>query len=161
MWPGVLRGCSYALRVPTTTSWATWLRARLAEHDWDQADLIRAAQNRLDAGLVSRWLSGDNTPQLPNIRIVCRALGVPAVEGMIAARRLEPGDVGVTLIRQRPRLSDSSARELAEEVTRRLRIAESVESEQDKSRTVSSILGQEGEGWAARRARRDEPDTPG
>lgn len=159
-----MHGCTYPAGVSTTTSWATWLRARLAEHDWDQSDLIRASHGRLDAGLVSRWLSGDNVPQLPNIRVVCRALGVPAVEGMIAAGRLEPGDVGITLIRQRPRPADLSARELGEEVTRRLSVAESVES---PSHSVQKsfpqnveALGQEGEAWAARRRKPDKTEKP-
>jgi hypothetical protein len=155
--------CTYPAGVPTTTSWATWLRARLAEHDWEQADLIRASHGRLDAGLVSRWLAGDNVPQLPNIRVVCRALGVTAVEGMIAAGRLEPGDVGVTLIRQRPRAGDLSARELGEEVVRRLSVAESVESVSHSARPIypetADELGREGEAWAARRGKPGKPEN--
>jgi hypothetical protein len=154
-----MHACTYPAGVPTTTSWATWLRARLAEHDWEQHDLIRASSPKLDAGLVSRWLSGDAVPHLPNIRVVCRALGVPAVEGMIAAGRLEPNDVGVTLIRQKPRASDLSARELGEEVTRRLAVAESVEGSRPpgedgypkSAEHTQRPLGREGESWAARR----------
>lgn len=140
----------------TTTTWATWLSAALAERDWTMADLIRRSMNRLDAGLVSRWLSSDAVPQLPNIRLVCRALGVPAVEGMIAAGRLEPDDIGVTLIRQRTRALDLSARELGEEVVRRLYVAEDTERASEPPSTMVSDMGIEGESWAARRRKTDE-----
>lgn len=155
---GTIRG------VTSTTTWSRFLSAALAERDWTGADLIRKSRDRLDAGLVSRWLSGEATPQIPNIRTVCRALGVPAIEGMIAAGRLEPDDVGVTFIRQRTRAGDLSARELGEEVTRRLHVAESItNTDSDQSSAPSPFvtdMGQEGKNWAARRRKGNETDRP-
>lgn len=153
--------------VTTTTPWSQWLAAALAERDWTPADLIRAVRDkafkRLDDGLLSRWLSGDAIPQMDNIRIVCRALGVPAVEGMIAAGRLEPDDVGVTFIRQRTRAVDMSARELSEEVTRLIYEAKGAEAVNPTDGHASPVanpfvtnVGQEGESWAARRRKTDE-----
>lgn len=147
----------------TSTTWSRWLSAALAERDWTQADLISHSSPHLDTGLVSRWLSGDNVPHLPNIRIACRALGVPAIEGMIAAGRLEEGDVGVTLIRQRTKASDLSAREFSEEAARRFYLAESITQPDGKpSPAVNPFAtdeGEEGKSWAARRRKSNDPDT--
>lgn len=123
----------YGAAMAPPSSWSNWLGAQLAERDWTQADLVRASNPKLDDSAVSRWRSGQLVPQLANIRIVCRALGVPAVEGMIAAGRLEPEDLGITFIQQRACAADLTARELAEEITRRLTLIESAE-QQDQSR---------------------------
>lgn len=113
---------------------------------------------------MSRWLTRGAAPDLESVRAVCRALGVPAVAGMLAAGLLAPEDVDVTVVERHRGAHDLSNRELLAELGRRL--APDDEQVPVEPPMVSRIAprGVEGEDWAARRrprprrAERDERD---
>lgn len=101
--------------------WPEWLRAQLEERGWNQTDLKN--RSGVNDSQISRWLAGKNHPGLAKIRAVCQALGVPPVEGMIAAGHLLPEDVVGTAVVIRPRTTgpgDLSDSELLAELARRL-----------------------------------------
>lgn len=99
-----------------STSFSTWLEGRLKEKGWSERELSRQAA--VAQSQVSRWGEGA-TPKKESIRAVCAALGVPAVEGFIAAGYLVPEDVGATIETTVVQLQDVTDRELVEEVARR------------------------------------------
>lgn len=122
-------------RPVATTGWARFLRDALDERDWSAAELARHIDGRLGTGEISKWLNGKVTPGLASIRAVCRALDVPAVQGMIAAGHLTPDDVGVTVI-NRPRSiepEDLSNDELIGVLARRLKATADEQGESEKS----------------------------
>ena len=151
----VLRGRDwlYALRVaatnPDRSDWARWLQAQLDERGWIQAELVRRSAGAISRARVSRWLGGAN-PDLDAIRATCAALGVPAVEGMIAAGHLLPDDVGATVI-QRPDPAGLTKRELLAELDRRL--PDDAEVADAGVTPLRPVLRPDtiGEQWAARR----------
>jgi hypothetical protein len=101
--------------------WSRWLDSHLRRLKWDNVDLVRAADGAFGTDAVSRWRTGKMTPKVPAIREVCRALGLPAVEGMIAAGLITADDVGATLVTPPPaRASALTSDELLAEIGRRL-----------------------------------------
>lgn len=148
----------------TTGTWATWLRDQLAERDWTQAELVRRSESRVSSPQLSRWLRSEQVPSWGSVRDVCGALGVPAVQGMIAAGLLTPSDVGVTVVNRPRDLRELPHRELLDEIARRLDQGISagvvgVPSLVDESdavpppRTVPFDQATEGDQQAARRRR--------
>lgn len=109
---------------------------------------------------MSKWLRGEELPRIDAIRTVCAALGIPAVEGMVAAGHLEPDDVGA-VIAERIDVTGLTSRELLEELARRLGEVEraadedvSVEDPTPLRRRVVPVVrpeGVEGRDWAALR----------
>lgn len=94
-----------------TSGWAQWLQSRLDERGMKPAALIRASGGKVTSPRLANWLSGKEVPRMSSIRAVCAALGVPAVEGAIAAGHLVPEDVGAVVV-DRPPLRSLTKREL-------------------------------------------------
>lgn len=69
--------------------------------------------------VVSRWKSGDGAPSADSAVQFARAYGRPAVEALVAAGVLRPSDA-TKAIRVDRNLEDFSARELVEEIYRRI-----------------------------------------
>jgi hypothetical protein len=157
--------------VTTTTSWSEWLRHQLRKRQWKDADLVRGADGKFGSSEVSRWLAGKVIPKIPSIRMVCEVLGIPAVEGMIAAGHVQPEDLGVTVAPAAEIETLTNAElagelyRLADEIDRRLvptepQVSPPVAADGDGHaappvrRFPRRAQGQEGEEWAARRTNR-------
>jgi hypothetical protein len=109
--------------VADTAGWRTWLRGKLDERRWRPADLIRAAAakgERLESSQVTRWLRTGQAPSFDSVRAVCAALGVPVVEGLVAAGRISPAEVGASVTVQSRPIEDVGHRALLDELARRL-----------------------------------------
>ncbi|MFC5993517.1 helix-turn-helix domain-containing protein [Pseudonocardia hispaniensis] len=135
------------------SSWAVWLQNRLDERSWRQAELVNRSGGTVTRAQVSRWLKGGHVPDIASIRDVCEVLGVPAVEGMIAAGHLSPEDLGVSVIERHREARDLSKRELLAELDRRIPDDEAEPAPPPISipRISPEGLGVEGEDFAARR----------
>jgi transcriptional regulator with XRE-family HTH domain len=137
------------------TDWARWLQAQLDELGWRRSDLTNRAPG-VNKDRLSKWLRSEEVPRLEAIRRVCAALGVPAVQGMVAAGHLRPEDVGATVL-QLPDVWRPSKRELLEEIARRIPDDASVDdppltAELDDHRRSRPLhpRGVEGVDWAAK-----------
>lgn len=162
-----------------TTPWSRWLRKELREREWKDAELVRRADGRFGSSEVSRWLAGKVTPKLDSIRTVCDVLGVPAVQGMIAAGHLEAADVGATIVELPPLQTEQlSNADLLDEIGRRLEQALRPSNEDSypngeaegvvtastenvtTGRFQAPTYGQEGEDFAARRPKHPRGQPP-
>ena len=141
-------------------SWARWLQAQLDERGWRRSDLIERSPD-VTKDRLSKWLRSEEVPRIAAIRSVCRTLGIPAVEGLVAAGHLEPADVGAA-ITQRIGVTGLTDWELLEEIARRLAEGRqpdtgtdvvTVEDPTPLRRRVVPVVepeGVEGVDWAAR-----------
>lgn len=99
--------------------WAGWLQRALDQRDWKPSELTKRSGGAISSSQLTRWLAGDYLPKLDAIRAVCAVLGVPPVEGMIAAGHLVPEDVGATITGSW-QIHEVSNPELLGELARRL-----------------------------------------
>jgi transcriptional regulator with XRE-family HTH domain len=100
--------------------WRTWLRGQLDQRRWRPADLVRAGKGSLESSQVTRWLRSDQAPSFESVRAVCAALGVPVVEGLLAAGLVSPAEVGATVVVESRPIEDLGDRTLVDELARRL-----------------------------------------
>jgi transcriptional regulator with XRE-family HTH domain len=101
----------------TPPGFAAWLQRQLDVRRWPRSELVR--RSGIGKDRLSKWLRAEEVPRLDAIRAVCAALGVPAVEGMVAAGHLRPDDVGAVVV-QPPGPWRPSKRELLLEIARRI-----------------------------------------
>lgn len=65
--------------------WGDWLKARLDEREWRQADLVRESGGMIKRDRVSKWVAGLERPTFRNATRISNALGIERREVLEAA----------------------------------------------------------------------------